>query len=56
LAYTGIPSDVHVFACVAHDIFITFTKHIAGKEKIEKYLQDPPTTYTPSEWVKEKTN
>jgi ABC-type microcin C transport system duplicated ATPase subunit YejF len=50
LAYSGIPSDVHVFACVAHDIVISFTRHIVGKDKVEKYLEKPETNYTPSDW------
>ena len=37
LAYSGIPSPVHIFACAANDIVFSFTKHIVGKIKIKNY-------------------
>lgn len=40
LCYSGIPSKVHIFACVAFSIQLTLTKHICGEQSIQNYLKD----------------
>jgi len=58
-AYSSIPSKVHIFACAAHNITMTFTKHITGRSNIEKYLKNLESNqkdYQMSEWVNQNIN
>ena len=40
LCYTGIPDEVHVFACVAFSIQISFTRVIHGRHAVDRYVSD----------------
>eukprot|EP01091_Cochliopodium_minus_P008201 TRINITY_DN1814_c0_g1_i1.p1 TRINITY_DN1814_c0_g1~~TRINITY_DN1814_c0_g1_i1.p1 ORF type:complete len:268 (-),score=67.91 TRINITY_DN1814_c0_g1_i1:73-876(-) len=53
LIYSNIPKDQRIFCCIAHNVVLTFTKHIVGKA-VQNYLKNPQTNYTPSEWVNSK--
>ena len=54
LIYSNLPNDCRIMCCIAHKIVITFTKHIVGKSNVEKYLKNPDTKYTSSDWVNGK--
>eukprot|EP01091_Cochliopodium_minus_P006644 TRINITY_DN16656_c1_g1_i1.p1 TRINITY_DN16656_c1_g1~~TRINITY_DN16656_c1_g1_i1.p1 ORF type:complete len:290 (-),score=91.77 TRINITY_DN16656_c1_g1_i1:18-818(-) len=59
LAYSGIPTDVRIFACCAHNITATFTKHVSGKSNIEKYIKNrkkEQEDYKQSDFVNEWIN
>eukprot|EP01091_Cochliopodium_minus_P000375 TRINITY_DN10358_c0_g1_i1.p1 TRINITY_DN10358_c0_g1~~TRINITY_DN10358_c0_g1_i1.p1 ORF type:complete len:291 (+),score=49.05 TRINITY_DN10358_c0_g1_i1:3-875(+) len=59
LAYENIPEGVHVFACIANNFLLTFTRHIVGYDSIEKYLKERKkyqSTYIPNSFTTQRMN